>query len=305
MRSLTLIFLIYFLSLNPWAQSAELAIDSFKARVRVYSDRIIIGSSPHSLENFELLRSSGVSTIISVDGALPKIELAKSLDLKYFHIPIGYDRIKRSQLLEMAKIYLNLEGKLYIHCHKGLHRGPAAAACLMVASGESTPDQGVKLIKQTGTSSEYSGLFRSVHSTKPITRDELSETKFPPESRNPSDLVHSMKVLENHFENLVDFKKNDWLGLRNSPDLSAAHESLMLHEGFIELHRLESSSKTLKPDGPRYQRLMEQGITFSMQLRNELKNANQTEDKKSFQTRNLLVSRIKKTCAECHKNYRN
>ena len=90
----------------------------FRLEARVYS-----GSSPYSEAAFRELAKLGVRTIISVDGAMPAVELAR-----YVHLPIGYDAVPPSRAAELVKAAQGSDGPLYVHCHHGKHRGPAAAA---------------------------------------------------------------------------------------------------------------------------------------------------------------------------------
>jgi protein tyrosine phosphatase (PTP) superfamily phosphohydrolase (DUF442 family) len=97
--------------------------------------RVISGGLPEGDEAFAELKALGVRTIVSVDGAEPDVDTATRYGLKYVHLPHGYDGIPESRVRELAKAVRELEGPLYIHCHLGKHRSPAAASAACVAAG--------------------------------------------------------------------------------------------------------------------------------------------------------------------------
>lgn len=66
--------------------------------------KLISGGTPETAEGFATLRTLGVKTIISVDGAPPDVEVARQHGIRYVHLPCGYDGIStnRQQLLAKA-----------------------------------------------------------------------------------------------------------------------------------------------------------------------------------------------------------
>jgi hypothetical protein len=64
------------------------------------------------------------------------------------------DRIK-----ELAKAVRELEGPVYIHCHHGKHRSPAASAVACVAAGLIAPQSALAILEAAGTSSADRPLF--------------------------------------------------------------------------------------------------------------------------------------------------
>ncbi len=105
------------------------------------SPRIFSGSQPHGEQGFESLEKLGVKTVVSVDGARPDAQRAKQHGLRYVHIPIGYDGIPRPAALALVRAIREAPGPIYIHCHHGKHRGPAAAAVACMAEGIANTEQ--------------------------------------------------------------------------------------------------------------------------------------------------------------------
>ena len=68
------------------------------------TQRIYSGGEPHVEQSFAELKRLGVRTIVSVDGAQPRVDTAKKYGLAYVHIPIGYDGIHSHAGLSIAKL---------------------------------------------------------------------------------------------------------------------------------------------------------------------------------------------------------
>ena len=73
-----------------------------------------------------------MQTVISVDGAKPDLEAARKHGLRYVHLPHGYDGVPAPRGDELAIALRTLEGPIYVHCHHGKHRSPAAAGVAWV-----------------------------------------------------------------------------------------------------------------------------------------------------------------------------
>src|SRR5947209_5366952 len=64
---------------------------------------------------------------------------------------------------------------VFVHCHHGQHRGPAAAAvCEIAADGWNAP-RARAWMTLAGTDAAYSGLFRDVDLFQPPTAGELDQ----------------------------------------------------------------------------------------------------------------------------------
>jgi protein tyrosine phosphatase (PTP) superfamily phosphohydrolase (DUF442 family) len=123
---------------------------------------IFSGDSPVSDAAFLELAKLGVKTIISVDGSKPDVDSARKHGLRYIHLPFGYDGIPTNRIAELVKAGQSANGPIYVHCHHGLHRGPAAVAILCQASMGWSTNQALAWLKQAGTASDYTGLYRAV-----------------------------------------------------------------------------------------------------------------------------------------------
>ena len=145
------------------------------------TDKVISGGLPDGEAGFQELKALGVKTVISVDGMTPDVEGARKLGLRYVHLPHGYDRIPVERGRELAKAVRDLPGPVYIHCHHGKHRSPAAAAVACVEAGFISSEAAEGVLKTAGTNPNYRGLYESVRSARPLSL----EGSRPAEGRVP------------------------------------------------------------------------------------------------------------------------
>ena len=87
--------------------------------------------------------------------------MPESYGLRYVHLPHGYDGIDQRRARELAKAVRDLPGPIYIHCHHGKHRSPAAAAVACVGAGLLKPDRSLCVLNTAGTSTNYRGLYQA------------------------------------------------------------------------------------------------------------------------------------------------
>ena len=215
----------------------KIASDHLPNSFRV-TDRVISGGLPEDEKAFAELRNLGVRTIISVDGAKPDVATAKKFGLRYVHLPHGYDGISDERARELAKAVRELPGSIYIHCHHGKHRSPAAAATACVTAGTLSPDDAISVLTAAGTSKNYRGLYQSVEAARPIDAKALNELQVQfRETVEVPPLAQAMVALEHTHDHLKSMAANDWKPLPKHPDLDPAHEALLLREHFTELLR--------------------------------------------------------------------
>ena len=125
------------------------------------TNRVYFGGQPKTDSGFASLRELGVQTVISVDGMRPDVSSGRKFNLRYVHLPHGYDCVPEQRVLDIARAITTLPGPVYIHCHHGHHRSPAAAACGCIAAGLIPPGTGQIVLTSAQTGKEYSGLYRS------------------------------------------------------------------------------------------------------------------------------------------------
>ena len=205
------------------------------------SSRFYSGAAPDGEAAFAELKARGIKTIITVDGAKPDVETAARYGLRYVHLPIGYDGVPTNQAIRLVKAAETLPGPIYIHCHHGMHRGPAGAAVICMAIEGWTAAQADDWLKLAGTSTNYMGLYRSVENFRPPSAEALQKVSddFPEKSR-VSPLADVMIQIDQRLDNLKLIKKAAYQSPPSSPDLEPKNEALLLNELFKELLRSPS-----------------------------------------------------------------
>ena len=227
------LFLLFLIGCSPppTAQAPALALHNV---IRV-GPSLWSGSGPDGEEAFAELERMGIRTIISVDGAVPEVALAQKHGLRYVHLPVGYYGIPRGRVLELAKAVRDLPGPVYVHCHHGRHRGPAAAAAIRLClDPDYTPEQAEQYLKEAGTDPHYAGLFGLPRTLKRPTREELDRlpNDFPAVARVP-DLAQRMVEIDARWDKLKAAKEAGWPESGES-----AGEALLLVEAYREVARL-------------------------------------------------------------------
>jgi len=268
-----------------------LGIDNFyQLSAKFYS-----GSSPEGDAAFAELKRLGVKTIITVDGAKPDVDTARRFGIRYVHLPIGYDGVPAAQALRLVKAAETLPGPIYIHCHHGMHRGPAGAAVVCMAAEGWTPDQAQSWLHLAGTATNYPGLYRSVEQFRPPTADLLKgvPNEFP-EKSPVSPLADVMIEVDGRFDNLKLIKKAGYKTPSNHPDLDPAQETLLLDESFKELQRSPVVEK--RP------------IEFKAKLANAERAAAAVHQALAGGMVGIMdkeFQNLNDACMACHKTYRN
>ncbi len=260
------------------------------------TNRILAGSQPAGDAAFAALAHAGVKTIISVDGARPDLAAARKHGLRYVHLPFGYDGIPASRIPELVKAAAPEAGTIFIHCHHGKHRGPAAAAVICEAIAGWSPAQADSWLKQAGTAPDYPGLYRAVREFVAPTLEKIARVGELPESAKTSTLVDAMVAIDQRFDALKSAQAAGWRTPSPEAEDSPAHHATLLWELLRELARLEDPAK--RPDD--YRRLLAGSERDVASLREVLRTSPSDSVKLD-----AAMKRATQSCTACHKAYRN
>lgn len=255
------------------------------------TDRIYSGGEPHGEEAFADLARLGIRTVVSVDGARPNVEAARKHGMRYVHIPIGYDGIEKEAGQSLARLVREADGPIYVHCHHGQHRGPAAAAVACIADGEVDGKGALAILEKAGTGKDYAGLWRHVENYQPPAHD----AKLPElvEVAKVGSLAAAMARIDRAYDNLKSCRDARWSTPRGHPDLSPAQEALLLREGFRE------SARHLSGDfSDEFKTWLAESESAAQKLEALLKMDNPGGASLQFQA-------VEKSCKQCHAKYRN
>jgi len=256
------------------------------------SDTILSGAEPESEAAFTQLADLGVKTILSVDGATPKVELANKHGLRYVHIPIGYDGLDRQAIGSFTRAADELTETIYVHCHHGKHRGPAGAAAICVARGLVRGDQALQILERAGTSKEYEGLWRDV-----------KEFRRPPANATLPSLVSvaavgsmaaAMAKIGRARDHLKLCSNSNWETPPDHPDINPAHQALLLREGLYETVRALESSRE-------YEKKMLDWMRDAEQKARQFERSLKTGDSRTLPS---TFATLQSHCTRCHHVYR-
>lgn len=260
----------------------------FQVTANIYS-----GGEPTEA-GFQKLKELGITTIVSVDGLPPNISMAEKFGLRYFHIPMGYDQIEHAQFQDFVTLMNNEKGKIYIHCHHGKHRGPAAVAACLRISGEFTHQQALAFMRLAGTGKEYRGLWESIEKLQPGSY-KVGDLEDIPALSPQRDIAQEMAELDRAWEVLVAQNKQAETRL----DLA---QIVIVKESFRESLRFAKTSKAgtfgTTDQTSEFLKLLEQSLADTAALESAV-TSNENEKAR------LLMNNLAKQCADCHSNYRN
>ncbi|MGI8981338.1 MAG: hypothetical protein ACR2FY_19100 [Pirellulaceae bacterium] len=264
--------------------------------------RVISGGQPEGEAGFAELKGLGIKTVISVDGARPDVELAKKFGLRYVHLPHGYDGIPEERVEELAKAVRDLPGPIYIHCHHGKHRSPAAASAACVGAGLIDHKDARQVLVVAGTSESYRGLYQAAQNAKRFDDKLLDalQAEFPATAKLPP-MAEAMVGVEHANDHLKLFAANKWRPIKDQPALEPDHEALLLREHFTELLR----TKEIMDKPQRFQELMKEGEAAAADLESSLKDwiaAGRPDKTPNFFPKGM--DRIAKNCTACHEQFR-
>ncbi|QEG39937.1 phosphatase domain-containing protein [Roseimaritima ulvae] len=255
------------------------------------AEGVFSGAQPRGEQDFATLAKMGVKTIVSVDGVRPDIEAAKKHGLRYIHIPFGYDGVDDHATESLTRVARETQGPVYVHCHHGKHRGPAAAAIICLASGDFHRAEAEDYMERAGTSSNYAGLWRSIRTYQTPPQDaELPELVAV---AKVDGLTEYMARMGRAADELKLARAARWQAPADHPDLVPAHQALLLQEGLREsLRQLDDAQRQA------YGEAMQRSETLADGLVTAIQNGDTAAADRKFQA-------VITACGECHRDHRN
>jgi hypothetical protein len=271
--------------------------------VVAFAPDVLSGSVPEGDAGFDSLKGWGVLTIISVDGAVPDVERAKSRGMRYVHLPIGYHGFDEARKLELARAVHDLPRPVYIHCHHGKHRSAGAAGTIAVTLGWMTPEQAVARMKVAGTAPSYPGLYRCTQDAVKVADAAISGARADfPEVARPAGLVKGMVEIDLTWDNLKAAQRAGWTVPADHPDLVPAAEAGRLAETFRPL----CDDALVKGKPTEFQALMARSAEQARSLEELLATlpVGARPSPEVAERLNAVALQIAATCKACHSAYR-
>ena len=275
-------------SSNQTADSSVYQLQESESLKNVFqlNDSLYSGSEPVNRAAFEELEAMGIRTLISVDATPPNAALAGEHNIRVIHLPIGYEGISDQRVKELAFAIQSSFKPVYIHCHLGKHRGPAATCAGALALGEITHEEADAFMTQAGTSKNYSGLWSAVEHTQQL---ETIEPMHLSEQAIASSLSKTMSRIAKQATYLNDIADNGFAPLADHPDLTPTSIAGHIHN---LLRSLETNEEAL-----------EYGSEFMEDLEYASQAASKVETLLQNNELDLVVdamSALENSCSRCH-----
>lgn len=187
------------------------------------------GGEPRGEAAFAQLAALGVKTILSVDGAAPEVETARRYGLRYAHLPLRYQGYPDAACARLARAIQTLPGPVFVHCHHGKHRGPAAAGVMAIAALGWTSERAEQWLRTAGTSTNYPGLYETVRRWRPPAPAVLAQVpaEFPEVART-ADLTRAMVEVDLAWDHLKAIAAAGYRTPPDQPDLVPVREAARL-----------------------------------------------------------------------------
>jgi protein tyrosine phosphatase (PTP) superfamily phosphohydrolase (DUF442 family) len=256
------------------------------------SDGLLSGSEPEGEDGFASLARLGVKTVVSVDGARPDVDAAHRQGLRYVHIPVGYDGVPERAAAALARAVREADRPIYVHCHHGKHRGPAAAAIACISAGRADGKSALEILKLAGTGKEYPGLWRDVERFQAPPPDAPLPRLV--EIAEVGSLTAAMAGVDRQYDSVKLCRDAGWETPRDHPDLAPLQAALLLREALHEAGRMTPAERF----DEQFRSWLRDAEDIAGQIEDDLKDANRQEAARHFE-------RLDQACTQCHARYRN
>lgn len=258
------------------------------------ADGLWSGSEPLGTPAYNELAKLGIQTVVSVDAVAPDKALADQYNIRVVHLPIGYDGIPEQRTKQLAVAVATLPRPIYLHCHHGKHRGPAAICVGAIGAGEITNEQAADFMALAGTSPDYPGLWRSAEFAEALDDQILADKSINlPEQADIGDFPSAMAEIDRLNELLWLCADNNFVAPEDHPDLAPVSLVGQIH---YLLRSLESDSLT-QSEGVIFQEMLLDSSVLASQIESQITTG---AIENAMTTMNTLTD----SCVRCHEQFR-
>lgn len=255
---------------------------------------VISGGEPQGEAGYASLAAMGVRTVISVDAVPPPAEIARKVGIRVVHLPIGYDGVPEQTRLAMAKALTELDGPVYVHCHHGEHRGPAALVAGAVCAGSIDTQRALEFMTLTGVSKSYGGLWRDVEATSVVDPIDLHLMDISlPVQADIGGYAGAMALISRSNDRLKLVAANGWEVPDDHPDLAPGSDLGLIHN---LLRSLRDDADSIAY-GVEHGTYLERSIVMAGEAEKAYKAGETAKAAEAF--KGLAAS-----CKDCHAKYR-
>ncbi|MCA9277029.1 MAG: hypothetical protein KDA29_13490 [Phycisphaerales bacterium] len=239
------------------------------------------------------LAALGIKTVISVDGVAPNKQLAQRYGIEVVHIPTTYDGITEEQSRALAHAMATMPRPIFVNCHHGKHRGPAALCVGAIGSGDISNAQALEFMTIAKTSPKYKGLWKAAETARPLSEAELHDNSIVlVEAAVIEDFVEGMAELSRLSDLLNDCADNGFRAPENHPDLAPISLAGQIHNLFRDM---EDDRETIE-HGPEFRNLLITSRDLASKLEKQIEHDDIDGALDSLQ---LLME----SCSDCHNQF--
>lgn len=244
------------------------------------TETVLVGPRPDQ-NLVETLKNLGVQKVVSVDALPPEASLWGDA-IQVRHLPLGYRSISRQDQLRLAQELSKGNGKIYIHCHHGKHRAPAAALTALRSLGQLNPSEANEWLDRCGVA--YEGL-------RTVVAEATAAESHQIESAMPLEVTCPTKTLSRLMAEVDDV----WDRLKKvpSPDDPNAQTQPEDASQLVDLLRLAST--TAGPVEAEYHQQMKAAVDLANQLEIRVR---------AGESAAPIRAALRKSCRSCHQSFR-
>lgn len=250
-------------------------------------------AEPVGAPAYEELAALGIRTVISVDGVAPDKQLALSHGIRVVHIPTTYDRISATPSRQLAHAIATMPRPIFVNCHHGKHRGPAAICVGAIGTGEITNEQALAFMRLAGTSPRYTGLWKAAETAKPLSQAQLHDGSIVlVEAAIVEDFVEGMAELSRLGDLLNDCADYGFRAPPDHPDLAPVSLAGQMHNIF---RAMEDDPETIE-GGPEFLRLLRESRDLASLLETQI-------EREEIENAHASFKLLMESCSDCHTRY--
>ncbi len=262
--------------------------------LHLLKDGLWSGSEPKGRSAYQQLASMDIKTVISVDAVPPDQALADEFGITIVHLPIGYDTISEQRTKQLAHALATLPRPIYLHCHHGKHRGPAAICVGAIGTGELTTQQAIDFMTKAGTSQSYHGLWRAADQAKVLDDSILFDTTIElPAQADIGNFASAMSEIDRLNELLWLCADNNFVAPDDHPDLAPA--SIAGQIGNL-LRQLEADELTID-EGVLFEELLIESRDLASTLETQISMS-------EIENAMISMNAFTESCVRCHEQFR-
>ena len=243
---------------------------------------IHVGGEPAGEPGLRALQELGIRSIIDVDATPPGSGIKEHFGIRVVHLPLKYSGITMEEAQVISGLLETLPRPIYVHCHHGTNRAPAAVAVGLVGMGEWSSEDGLALLHASGTDPAFKGLFDSVDSAVLIAP---ALRQHHPGRVDPGDLALTMDLVDAEWTRLEQFAHSHWVDPASPASAAQLVDLFRTTSGFSGEH------------GAGFAELAEESIAAAQQLEDML-----IAGRHATATEQLLL--LEQSCSACHHRYR-